>query len=265
MRRLLLVVAALGLLLPGATNAVAARPRILLPDLAQGTPTNLSLLPGGSAARPRLLLAFQVTVANVGTGPLIVTGRRTAATPAMAARQVLRRSDGSSVTRARPVGSLRYATDFHQHWHFQAFDRFELWNVNATKRLRSQSEGFCVSDSFPPFKRRIPHQPRRPAFANNCGTGHPELLSIVEGLSVGWGDDATPHTSQLDVTGLPPARYLLVQRVNPTRSLLESNPFNDAACTAFTLRAPRRAGGPPRLAVLRGRTLCAKSARRWDA
>ena len=263
MRRLLApLVAAVLLLLPVTAGA---RPRNLLPDLAQGAPTNVSIAVDRAGAQPRTLLAFQVTIANVGTGPLIVAGRRTAGSPTMTAHQLIRRSDGSTVTRSRPAGTMRYATDLHHHWHLLGFDRFELWSLNATRRLRSQSEGFCVSDSFRPFKRPIPHQPSAPAFRNNCGTGQPELPSIVEGISVGWGDDATPLTSRLDVTGLAAGRDLLVQRVDPAHRLLELNPFNDVACTPIALHVPRAAGAAPTVAAIHRRSLCTRTAARWDA
>jgi hypothetical protein len=259
--KLLLPLTALALLIP---TSAGARTRALLPDLAQGDPTNVSLVVDASGPQPRMRLAFDATVANVGTGPLILTGRRGPSTPAMTARQVVRRSDGSSYTRSRRAGVLRFSTDLHRHWHLQDFDRFELWNAQATRRLLRRSEGFCVADTFSPFASRpIRFQPRVPAFANHCAVGRPELLSITMGISVGWGDGATPRTSDLDVTRIATGSYLLVHRVNPARRLLETNPFNNVACTPVRLNKPSRPQASPTVTVLRRSRLCTTSVTRW--
>ena len=43
----------------------------------------------------------------------------------------------------------------------------------------------------------------------------------------------------IDVTGLPPGRYVLVHRANPDRSLRESSYANNAASVAIELHGRR--------------------------
>ena len=76
--------------------------------------------------------------------------------------------------------------------------------------------------------------------------------SVREGISPGFGDDYVPirEGQSIDVTGVPPGRYVLVHRVNPDRALRESSYANDAASVAIELdgrqvRGARPLPGPP--------------------
>lgn len=265
MRRLPLALVALALLAPTAADA---RPRDLLPDLAQGIPTDVSIVVDTASAQPQTRLAFHSSVVNVGEGPLVLTGRRAASSPTMTAHQVVRRSDGSSYVRPQSAGVLRYvkASD-HQHWHLLGFDRYELWNRDATRRLlRDRKQGFCLGDRFSMYSnRRIPHQPRTPAFTTYCGKNQPGLLHIAEGITVGWGDDyrANIEGQYIDVTSVAAGRYLLVHRVNAARGLRERNPYNNVTCVPIELKAPKAADAPPTVTVLANRTPCNETYRRW--
>jgi hypothetical protein len=262
MRRLPLALAVLALLAPAA----AAKPRNLLPDLAQGGPTGVDVVVDESSGAPQVRLVFDSTIGNVGEGPLILTGRRAPGADTMAAHQVIRRSDGSSYVRRAVAGTLRYvtATD-HQHWHLLGIDHYELWKGDASARLRrDRKQGFCLGDRYQLYPgRRIAHQPPRPAYPGHCGRDRPGLTRIAEGITVGWGDNypANVEGQYIDITGIAPGRYLLVHRIN-ARGLLESYPYNDVSCAAIELH-PAAAGAAPTVSVDPGGRACDATYRRW--
>lgn len=264
MRRILLLLAALALLAP---TAAAAKPRDLLPDLAQGLPTPIDALIDDSTGTPQTRLVFGSTIANTGEGPLILTARRAPGASTMAAHQVIRRSDGSSYVRRQVAGTLKFVVGSdHRHWHLLGIDRYELWTGNASRRLRrDRKQGFCLGDRYQLFPgRRLPHQPRRPAYEGFCGKDRPDLTHIVEGITVGWGDSylANIEGQYIDITGVPLGRYLLVHRIR-RGGLLEVNPYNDVSCAAIALKAPAAAGAPPIVVVARSGRQCTATYDRW--
>jgi len=264
MRRLPLALSALALLAPATASA---KPRDLLPNLAQGTPTGVGVVLDTSGGAPQVRLVFDSTIANVGEGPLILTARRKPGSSTMDAHQVIRRSDGSTRVRRAVAGVLKYvqASD-HQHWHLLGIDRYELWTGNASRRLRrDRKQGFCLGDRYQLTPgRRMPHQPRKPAYPGYCGRDHPELTKMTEGITVGWGDNypANIEGQYIDIDGIAPGRYLLVHRIR-AGGLLESDPYNDVSCAAIELKAPAAAGLPPAVAVSASRKPCDKTYDRW--
>jgi Lysyl oxidase len=264
MTRIPLALAALTLLVPATA---AAKPRDLLPDLVQGLPTPISALLDDSTGTRQTRLVFGSTIANVGEGPLILRARRAPGASTMAAHQVIRRSDGSSYVRRQVAGTLKFviASD-HRHWHLLGIDRYELWTGNASRRLRrDRKQGFCLGDRYQLYPgRRLPRQPRRPAYPGFCGKDRPDLTHIVEGITVGWGDSylANIEGQYIDITGVTPGRYLLVHRIR-RGGLLEVNPYNDVSCAAIELRAPSTADAPPTVIVARGGKQCTATYDRW--
>lgn len=265
MRRLPLALTALLLLAPA--TAGAAKPRDLLPDLAQGAPTGIDVVLDTSGPAAQTRLVFDSTIGNVGEGPLILTAKRKPGATTMTAHQVIRRSDGSKRVLRAVAGVLKYvlASD-HQHWHLLGIDRYELWNANASRRLRrDRKQGFCLGDRYQlsPNK-RMPHQPRLPAFPGHCGKNRPGLTKITEGITVGWGDNypANIEGQFIDIGGIPPGRYLLVHRIRGG-GLLQSYPYNDVSCAAIQLKAPAAAGLPPTVSVSSNEKLCDSTYSRW--
>jgi hypothetical protein len=266
MRRLPLALAAL-LLSTSTAATAAAKPRDLLPDLAQGSPTGVELVLDSSGGAEQVRLVFDSTIGNVGEGPLILSARRKPGETAMTAHQVIRRSDGSTRVRRAVAGVLKFvqASD-HRHWHLMGIDRYELWTGNASRRLRrDRKQGFCLGDRYQlSANRPIPHQPRRPAYPGYCGKNRPGLLKMVEGITVGWGDNypANIEGQYIDVTGLAPGRYLLVHRIR-AGGLLEHYPYNNVSCAAIVLKAPAAAGLPPTVAVEASGRRCSSTYSRW--
>lgn len=264
MRRFPLALSALMLLAPATA---LAKPRDLLPDLAQGGPTGVDVVVDTSTGQPQTRLVFDSTIGNVGEGPLILTAKRTPGASTMTAHQVIRRSDGSTRVRRAVAGVLKFveAPD-HQHWHLMGIDRYELWTGNASRRLRrDRKQGFCLGDRYQLTPgRRMPHQPRKPAYPGYCGRDHPELTKMVEGITVGWGDNypANIEGQFIDIDGIAPGRYLLVHRIR-AGGLLESYPYNDVACAAISLHAPATVGLPPSVTVSSSEKPCDSTYSRW--
>ena len=238
----------LALLVPAACGHGTTASRELLPDLDQIPPQAISI--EGKNGRERLV--FLSAVENTGIGPLLVSGRRPIrATADMSVDQLVRRADGSVAT--YPMRSrLRFVvSETHRHWHLLGFERYELRTLDGQAISRDHKTGFCLGDRYDvDAQTRIPGEPSEAVWTQECGKGQPERLRIREGLSPGFGDDYVPllEGQYVDVTGLPPGRYVLVHRVNPRRDLLEASYANNAASVLLQLSRP--AGGPPTVKIL---------------
>jgi hypothetical protein len=196
-----------------------------LPDLDQAAPLGLAVVP----RHGRLLLVFGSAVDNVGPGELVVVGRRV----------------GEEMRTWQVVGNRRYPlrvrlryvrSETHQHWHFPAFERYELRRLDGTLVGRDRKTGFCLRDAY---ETRALN--RAPVWTGECARGHREARSVQEGISVGFGDDYVPQKEgqSIDVTGLAPGRYVLVHRANPDRVLRERTYANNAASVLIALNGRR--------------------------
>ena len=204
------------------TVAALAAP---LPDLNQAAPFGLSVVRRDG----RSLLVFGSAVDNVGPGDLVVEGRR----------------GGAGMRTWQAIGSRRLPlsvrlvyvrAETHQHWHFPGFERYELRSATGRPVARDRKSGFCLRDAYET-------QPlgRPPRFTGECRPGRPAATTIREGISSGFGDDYVPEKEgqSIDVTGLPPGRYVLVHSANPDRVLRERSYANNEASVLLRLRAGR--------------------------
>jgi hypothetical protein len=246
-------VAVLGLAFGQGT---AGDPRPLLPDLDQAPPSALSIRRHDGT----WVLAFGSAVDNVGRGPLVIRGTRRAA-GVMDVRQVIRRTDGSSVVRdLGPI--LRYErAETHSHWHLEAFDRYGLrLAADPSKRVRGTKMGFCLGDRYDADRtRRLPHEPASPRWTHECGRGEPGLRRLEEGISVGYGDDYAPYLEGqfISLAGVSAGRYLLVHTADPRGVLREVTRANNSSSVLLQLRRPP--GERPRATILAtcpGRATC---------
>ena len=250
-------------MLPLATIAVAlalpapALAADLLPDLDQEIPRNLTVTTDQSGAIARFHLGFESAVDNRGAGPLVISGHRDSQDqPEMVADQQIQQSDGSTRT-APDVGRLRYVySGDHDHWHYLGFDHYELRRAgNYTLVAPDQKTGFCLGDRYDTdTTSQQPGEPAQAYYTGYCGRTHTELLSLVEGISVGYGDVyfANLEGQFVDVTGVPAGQYYLVHRVNADRKLQESDYANDAASLLIELSWPGGTAAAPAVKVLRG-------------
>ena len=229
----------------GATGRV--EPRELLPDLDQELPTEVGVSATGSAQSPSYRLGFRSAVRNIGAGPLVIEGRRIfpAGDFEMQADQLIQ-VDGPRHGVVVDVGRLRYVrSSDHQHWHLVGFDRYELRRAGEQGALvQDRKTGFCLGDRYHATTRRLPGAPLQKVYRSRCGIGLPNLRSIREGISVGYGDDydAFLEYQDLPLNGLQDGRYVLVHRVNADGRLRELSTANNAASLLLDLRW--RAGKP---------------------
>ncbi len=216
--------AALVAALLGVFVASAGAPPAALPDLDQAAPFGISLV----ERHGRVLLVFGSAVDNVGVGPLVVEGTRVGS--------VMRASQLIGKRRYPLPTSLRYVrSETHQHWHLPAFEHYELRRAGVLVG-RDRKTGFCLNDAYE--TRALNRAPR---WTGECGRRRPGALTIREGISPGFGDDYVPEKEgqSIDVTGVPPGRYVLVHRANPDRILRERSYGNNAASVSIELRGGR--------------------------
>jgi hypothetical protein len=208
------------LVLAGAGTAPAP-----LPDLDQAPPDAVSII----QQKGRLLLVFASAVDNVGPGALVVEALRV----------------GGVMRTWQVVGSRRYAlrtrlryvrSKTHEHWHLSGFERYELRRPAGTLVGRDRKTGFCLNDAY---ETRAFN--RVPVWTGGCGRRQPGAQRIREGISPGFGDDYVPakEGQSIDVTNVPPGRYVLVHRANPDRVLRERSYANNAASVLLELRGAR--------------------------
>ena len=219
----------------------------LLPDLRQEPPSQVAVRRAGGQP----VLVFRSAVANVGQGPLVVNGRRDRGQRLMTVTQELQRADGS-VVQVPLSARLRYQPGGHNHWHLQAFDRFDLRDPATGARVAlSRKVGFCLGSRYqvnPP----VPGTPAMAAFNHNCGRYLPGLMRMRMGIDVGYADDyaAFVEFQYIDLSGVAPGRYLLAHQADPDRRLLVGDRADDTAYALIDLTAPRGRGGLPGVAVL---------------
>nr|MDP8910761.1 lysyl oxidase family protein [Actinomycetota bacterium] len=208
-----------------------------------------------TGGRRRFLLGFGSAVVNVGDGPLLIEGERpTRKRRLMSAAQILRRTDGSTLTRRNVASMLYVRSEDHAHWHVLRFERYELRRASDGKLVRpDRKTGFCLGDRYDHDpKKRLANEPAKAVWTHRCGIRKPGLLRIREGISVGYGDDYDPHVEgqYVDLTRVPAGQYELVHRVNADRRLREADYGNNASSILFELGWPGGFGASPSLNVL---------------
>jgi len=210
----------------------------LLPNLVELPPASVQVQHAGG----RDVLRFTSTAANLGPGPLVVVStRRTAGAP-FATFQLL---GGTSVP--LPL-DLRYRrSGGHDHFHLARFERYELRDGSGKVLLSDHKVGFCLGDRV-----ALSGKAPRPRFSGACRRGDPGALRVVQGLSAGYADpyDADLDGQSLDVTGLPPGEYVLVNQVNPDRVVRERRYDDDVSSVRFRLTRPPAPAGLAYVTVL---------------
>ena len=216
----------------------------LLPDLRQEAPSQVQLVDRAGHTR----LAFASAVTNVGAGPLMIRGRRTATESFMQAEQRVALASGATAVIPQ-AGHLHYVVNStHQHWHLEPFERYELRRASDGELVgRDGKTGFCLGDRY--LGVRLPASPPRKLIRTNCGKEDPDRRTITEGISVGYGDDyaALLEGQSIDITGLRAGRYYLVHRVNSAHRLAEAGYANNVAWLLVTLS---RRGGDAHIQVV---------------
>ncbi|MFE2755134.1 lysyl oxidase family protein [Actinosynnema sp. NPDC059335] len=209
-------------------------------------------------------LRFTTSVDNIGDGPLLVHGTRPSADqPRMTARQAFQ----SAVDRSIPMtyaaaqhaipATLYYEpAPTHEHWHLLGFERFQLRTPSGDAVVTDRKTGFCLGDRYA-VKEALANRPSDAATPegelaaflrkNRCGHHAPEALTVVQGISVGAGDDYTYKVDYqwLDISTVPSGVYDVVNVVNGDRTLVEKSYRNNASSMAVSIRWPGGATTPP--------------------
>ncbi len=225
------------------------------PVLDPAAPNGRCVLP---AAAKAVRLRFTSSEENVGDGPLLLHGRRDDTTQSrMSVRQALRNAADGSIPSGydeaqRPTRTFTYyepATD-HQHWHLMNFEHFALVSKEGKTVVTDRKNGFCLGDRFRVADigelGRVPGESGPDADlakrlrANKCRHHEPDALDVVEGISVGSGDDYKYDVDfqWLDITNVPSGTYALVNTVNEDRTLAETNYGNNSSSVALSIEWP---------------------------
>jgi|GEM_PF-2805023 len=239
------------------------------PDLAVAPPTQLGVVSG--AGPGEYALTFDDVVENLAStyaGELFVVGRRSSPSgQLMSADQYVDAVDPASgnVTSQQViagVGTMRY----HRSWHLRRFVAFALQPVSGggASSTFGVEFGACLASRYQvddPGLRSADHRARgdRASSASGqlitradvtplCGARKPGLKKVVEAIDAGNGDPLGQLS--LDITHVPDGRYLLLARVNPERSLVESNYRDDAASVLLSITRAA-AGDRPTVRVLK--------------
>ena len=230
-------------LIGGVASAWAAGSKQLLPDLDPDEPHALQTFTSKDETdgTQHAYLTFEVTINNVGAGPLIVRGHRAdASQPQLVADQVIRTADRKTAT-VPSVGVLVYDEDL-ERWGLAPYQTYELRSRTGALVQKAQDSDFCLEDNGAARSRTrkkliLPGKPRQ-RFYVGCGRRQAGLLTLDTGISVGWKNrHAAMHGGQMiDVTNVPDGTYRLVQRVNPARKLREASYANDASSVLVALR-----------------------------
>ncbi len=118
----------------------------------------------------------------------------------------------------------------HAHWHFdRGFALYDLWAVGDRGEPVVWAAGgdkvtWCLQNSYAVTPFWASTSPR--AWYTWC-------QPVEQGIAPGWADvyDSWLEGQFLDVTGVPDGVYALQVRVNPDRSVLESDYTNNYAVT----------------------------------
>jgi hypothetical protein len=201
-----------------------------LPNLVELPPASLEVESDGS----RDLLRFTSVVENLGRGPLVVVSTRASPGAAFASVQVL------GAQRVPVQVSVRYRrSGGHDHFHLVGLQRYELRDASGRLLARDYKAGYCLGD------RVAVHGGVHARWIDSCGRDRPRALRVAQGLSPGFAD---PYAADLagqtvDVSGLPPGEYELVNVVNPAHLFRESAYGDDAASVRFVLARPPAPAG----------------------
>ena len=200
-------------------------------------------------------LRFTTDVRNVGVGLLqvripwlVADGASPTASgfvPGQCnADQAVTQTGGGEVT--RPAGTCLFHA-IHAHFHYQDLVSFAMYNVNTDGTTGAQigkslKESFCLGDDdYFGFGTAGPNGPRTYVGQPGCNlpANPPPKVTVNEGVSPGWGDVYTWDTPGqfVDISTTPAGTYDIIEKTNPTGSLLVAGPQQTCSRTRVALTA----------------------------
>jgi hypothetical protein len=207
-----------------------------LPNLVELPPATLEV----RQVAGRSILRFTSTAANLGAGALTIVSRRPTAKAPFSSVQEIRGAGESSRAVRLPVQIEYRRSGGHEHFHLLAFERYELRSSDGRILLRDHKAGYCLGDRM-----KLVTKAGAARWTGSCGRGRPGALALTQGISPGYADpyDETLDGQSLDITGLASGVYVLVNVVNPARTLRESSFDDNAASVRFVLAKPPAPAG----------------------
>ncbi|WP_170285998.1 lysyl oxidase family protein [Nocardioides rubriscoriae] len=135
---------------------------------------------------------------------------------------------------------FHYAGDGHNHWHFTDFDDYWIETLGGTDLRSAEKHGYCLEDNTTwAGLAGAAGVPTSPVYlgATSCGKGLPQALTVIEGLSRGWGDTypLTLPDQAIDVTGLPDGRYRVGITADALGAVVEGDESNNTATMEISI------------------------------
>ena len=186
------------------------------------------------ALEGKKLLKFGVVTINAGAGASeIIADRSAADSTDWSAYQSFYDAQGKRLgSVVDPNVQYYFAGDGHNHWHVRDFDQYSLLDADGTTVARAEKHGYCMWDNNGPLRQGtgVPTEPVYTA-DTSCGKGLPNALTIIHGLSQGWGDTYFSYLPDqaLDITGLPDGEYTVEVHADVAGAVTESNDNNNTA------------------------------------
>ena len=192
-----------------------------LPDLRMARLASIQIQNRSNGDR---WLRFDTVIVNVGAGDFEARGSRpNTSTPNMTVTQRIYNSAGGSRTRTT-TAQMYYSGDGHDHWHLRNLERYTLRRLDNGAQVRTgNKEGFCFFDNY-----RF-GSTQAADYGPGCANGQPRALSVMTGLSRGWGDRYNWNTvgQYIDVTGLANGGYELRATADTGGWFQETNETNN--------------------------------------
>ena len=218
---------------------------IRLPDLVSDPPTqagevSVVVTPEGAILRA---LRFEGYVANLGAGPLHLSGDPQLADPDDPAShdvwQRVRSGSGDLIKFAKPP--IRFETsDGHNHFHLMEIVAYSLWDSTGTYRIRpGEKVGFCLLDAEE-LTDRHPH-PGEQGFSEagieDCMANRPGATTLLMGVTEGWRDiyENDVVFQWIDVSDVLPGRYRIGVETDPYDIVAEGDETNNGVALSDRL------------------------------
>jgi hypothetical protein len=206
----------------------------LYPDLRVVIPTHLRII----NQTKRTLLQFTTGIANTGDGPLRVRAEHEKGLT-FGIQEIL--NEDGDVVEMRHASTYEYHKE-HDHWHLEDLALFEVRDGTPDGPVVGEGAvkvSFCLIDTY----RLGDGIPSHEAKFFKCE-------AAAQGISVGWVDQyyRALEGQELDLTGIPPGRYYLINTANPSGKFLEMDFDNNTAWVGFDLTHDRRGNARIKLA-----------------
>ena len=188
--------------------------------------------------------AFQVRIPWIvtrSTSPQVSTGFQNSGCKA---QQAIESTTGTEVL--RPAGDCLFHV-IHAHFHYQDLVSFALYAVTPDGNTGAQigkslKESFCLGDDdYFGFGSGLVNGPRGYVGQPGCNlpANPPPTITVQEGVSPGWGDVYTWDTPGqfVDISHTPSGIYDIIEKTNPSGTILVSGPQQTCARTRLQLTA----------------------------